>query len=57
MKDFNFVIRISGSAKGNVKANSKKEALELINGGQWDDIDIDVEDIIDFEYLTEQNDK
>ena len=57
MKDFNFVIRISGSAKGNVKASSKKEALELINGGQWDDIDIDVEDIIDFEYLTEKNDK
>ena len=52
MKDFNFVIRISGSAKGNVKANSKKEALELINGGQWDNIDIDVEDIIEVEYLT-----
>ena len=54
MKTFNFVIRVSGSAKGNVKANSKQEALEMIKGGQWDDIDIDVEDIIEIENLTER---
>lgn len=45
---------VVGSAKGNVKANSKQEALEMVRGGQWDDIDIDVEDVIDVEHLTEE---
>ena len=53
MKTYNFVITVSGSAKGNVKANSKNEALKKINGGQWDDIDIDVEDVSGVEYLEE----
>jgi len=48
-------MRIEGSAKGTVKANSKKEALEMINDGQWDDIDIDVEDVIDVERLIEES--
>ena len=30
METFNFVMRIAGSAKGNVKANSKKEAKKMI---------------------------
>lgn len=55
MKMFTFVMRVSGSAKGNIKANSRKEALEKINTGQWDDIDIDVEDIIDVENLKEES--
>jgi len=53
METFNFVMRIAGSAKGNVKANSKKEAKKMIEEGQWDDIDIDVEDVIEIEHLTE----
>jgi len=52
MEIFNFVMRITGSAKGTVKANSKKEAKEMIEGGQWYDIDIDVEDIIEIEDIT-----
>ena len=55
MKTFNFVMMVAGSAKGTVKANSKKEALKTINAGQWDDIDIDIEDIIEIEHLTETN--
>jgi len=55
MKTFNFIMRVVGSAKGTVKANSKKEALETINAGQWDDIDIDIEDIIEIEHLTKTN--
>lgn len=53
MKDFKFVIRVSGSAKGSIKAHSKKEAIEMINAGQWDDIDIDVEDVIEIEHVSE----
>lgn len=45
---------IIGSAKGTVIANSKKEAEEKIMSGQWDDIDIDVEDIINIEHLKKQ---
>jgi len=55
MKTFDFVIRVAGSAKGTVKANSKKEALEMINAGQWEDIDIDVEDVIDVKHLAEES--
>lgn len=54
METYNFVMRIEGSAKGTVKANSKKEAKEMIKVGQWDDIDVDVEDIIEIEHLTEK---
>ena len=34
-------------------AKDKKEAEELIQGGQWNDIDIDVEDVIEVEHLKE----
>lgn len=57
MKNFNFVMRILGSAKGIVRANNLKEARKAIEEGQWDDIDIDVEDIIEIEHLAEQKDK
>lgn len=57
MKTFKFVMRVSGSANGNVKANSKKEALEMLMSGQWNDIDIDVEDIIEVEHLIEESHK
>jgi hypothetical protein len=50
-------MRISGSAKGTVKASNLKEARKAIEEGQWDDIDIDIEDIIEVEHLIEQNDK
>lgn len=53
MKIYNFVMRIEGSAKGTVKANSKKEAEKKIDAGQWDDIDIDIEDIITVENISE----
>ena len=46
MKTFNFVMRVSGSAKGTVKANNIKEARKAIEEGQWADIDIDVEDVM-----------
>jgi len=52
MKMYDFVIRVEGSAKGTVKANTKKEAEKLIQGGQWEDIDIDVEDVITIERLN-----
>jgi hypothetical protein len=46
------------NAKGNVIAKDKKEAEKLIQGGQWNDIDIDVEDVITVEHLKESlNDK
>jgi len=57
MKTFNFIMRVAGSAKGTVIANSKKEALKIIEEGQWNDIDIDVEDIIEVEHLTEKQNK
>lgn len=49
---YNFGINVVCSAKGSVNANSREEAIKLINGGQWDDIDIDVEDITGFEFVT-----
>lgn len=51
--NFDFTIRVSGSAKGTVIAKDKKEAKELIQGGQWEEIDIDVEDVIEVEHLKE----
>lgn len=54
MKTFKFVMMVSGSAKGDVKANSKKEALQMLVRGEWNDIDIDIEDIIEVEHLTRE---
>jgi D-alanine-D-alanine ligase-like ATP-grasp enzyme len=57
MKTYNFVMRVSGSAKGTVKANNIKEARKAIEEGQWDDIDINVEDVIEVEHLAEKQNK
>lgn len=52
MKIFNFTISVTGSAKGTVMANSEEEACKLIHGGQWEDIDIDVEDVTALQQLA-----
>ena len=48
---YTFRAVVSGSMKGTVDAKSKKEAIELIEAGQWDDVDIDVENVIEIEYV------
>jgi len=48
-KVYRVVFRLMGSAVADVKAKSKEDAKAHIRGGCWDDIDIDVEDIIDIE--------
>lgn len=54
MRTYNFTMRIDGSARGTVKANTKKEAEDRIRAGEWDDIDIDVEDIFEIESVIAQ---
>ena len=54
MKTYNFIMRVLGSAKGTVNAKSEKEARRMIEAGQWDDIDIDIEDVVDVENLIEK---
>jgi len=54
MAVYNFRMRIEGYANGTVIADSKEKAKKALEEGQWDDIDIDVEDIIDIESVSKQ---
>lgn len=46
LKQYDYSMRVDCHAYGTVNAKSKADAKERINEGQWDDIDIDVEDIV-----------
>lgn len=52
LKEYKFTMRVDASASGNVFAKSAEDARKRIKAGEWDDIDIDVEDVMEIESVT-----